>query len=419
MSEIKLILILVSIYLLNSCIFPFCASTLCPNISNITNINNIARTSNITAPSEDLYKTYDFGKGDDCTAMDIDSNNCIYLAGASNYWLNTNNWSVIKLDTLGNKVWKKSWGPNQFSSIITDIAVDTHLNTYIVGNLWLNNTKNNLIKLSNTGGHLFTINFNIEVNIQSIVLDSFNQVYLAGYIASETHYDVILMKYDEHGNHQWNRTWIGDMTDLGLCVDLDSENNIFVGGITNTGVDKIVLLKYNQTGELVWSIQYEEGYRGYCNDVLLDSNDNLYVMTDKTLLNFGKKGELEWSLPLGYNIDHRSGGIEVDTMDSVYVAGNTVQERTKKILLLNCDNDGNLISSELLPLTEDEGCNDIDIDDSDRVYLAGSKKEDFLLIRYTYVCNSVIYGYNLLLLISLLFLVSMLIQLKIKLKKKF
>ncbi|KKL04094.1 hypothetical protein LCGC14_2619500, partial [marine sediment metagenome] len=86
-----------------------------------------------------------------------------------------------------------------------------------------------------------------------VAVDSSGDIYVAGETLSfgAGQDDMVLVKYNSSGVKQWNRTWGGINGDYGRGVAVDSSDNVYVAGGTDSfgaGQDDIFLVKYNSSG---------------------------------------------------------------------------------------------------------------------------------------------------------------------------
>ena len=116
-----------------------------------------------------------------------------------------------------------------------------------------------------------------------VAVDSSDNVYLAGQTDSfgAGGYDMVLVKYDSSGGQQWNRTWGGSIYfDSGEGVAVDSSDNVYLAGYTDSfgaGSDDMVLVKYDSSGGQQWNRTWGGGNRDYGWEVAVDSSDNVYL----------------------------------------------------------------------------------------------------------------------------------------------
>ena len=84
--------------------------------------------------------------------------------------------------------------------------------------------------------------------ITSITIDSEDKLYLAGVVNYSTAQlmDFCLMQFNINGEQQFNHTWGGTKDDMLRAITIDSSNNIFLAGMTNSsGNFDVYLAKYS------------------------------------------------------------------------------------------------------------------------------------------------------------------------------
>jgi uncharacterized delta-60 repeat protein len=223
-----------------------------------------------------------------------------------------------------------------------DIAIDSSNNSYLVGgtdsfgegeiDLCIIKFNSSGIEWNQTYGGIY------KDSGRSIVLDSLDNIYISGYSKSygAGGYDIWLLKINTTGGVEWNHTWGGPLDDLGGGVALDSQNNAYVTGTTNSfgeGGSDMCLVKFNSSG-VVWNytcggIDSDSGSR-----VTLDPLGNAYVVgttksyglgrTDLFLVKFNSSGVV-WNCTWGC-ADFDSGTDIIYTPSGdLYVAGYFVQ----------------------------------------------------------------------------------------------
>ena len=90
-----------------------------------------------------------------------------------------------------------------------------------------------------------------------VVIDSNNNIYLIGTTDSfgAGGDDIYIAKFDTSGNQKWNTTWGRGDNDWSQGAAVDSNGNIYIAGRCNrTGLDlgDLILLKFSDSGSLVW-----------------------------------------------------------------------------------------------------------------------------------------------------------------------
>ncbi|MBZ0206239.1 MAG: S8 family serine peptidase [Flavobacteriales bacterium] len=167
-----------------------------------------------------------------------------------------------------------------------------------------------------------TIGLPDTLNWSASVFDFQGNVIMAGNTMTEPgNPDVLINKYDRDGGLMWERTFDGEAhgPDYGAAVATDNYGNAFIAAATTSvnGMQDIVVLKYDEEGDLVWHSTWD----GVSNlidaptSIKLDPAGNIYVAgitystfnnVDYVLLKFDASGNLLWHS----NYDH-SGSIDI------------------------------------------------------------------------------------------------------------
>ena len=197
---------------------------------------------------------------------------------------------LIKIDSMGNKIWDKSFGGNGHN--YADDILQTEDNGFIIiGSSW---------------------------------------------VPDETDsYDMWLIKTDEHGNMVWNKKYNKIGSDhgwsLGSCAD---GGYIFVGEADHSKHDKIWLVKTNDKGDILWDKTYSGRGESVCQ-----TSDGGYIVAgyeiDPTMTDFSNgiilktdsNGEQVWRKSFGGKHPDFFFSIQ-QTIDNGFIAtGHTAQTR--------------------------------------------------------------------------------------------
>lgn len=176
----------------------------------------------------------------------------------------------------------------------------------------------------------------------SLVVDSSGNIYVTGYTTSfgTGDEDAFLVKYDLSGTILWQRTWGGSGQDRAYSIAINSSgSNIYVTGLTASFVVgstyDAFLLKYNSDGALLWQRTWGESDSAtYAYEVAVDALGNIYVTGGKSgglgagyydafLLKYNDSGTLLWQKTWGETGWDHAHAVAVDSADNIYVAGNT------------------------------------------------------------------------------------------------
>ncbi len=190
---------------------------------NRDSMDIIPNLSDTISAEDSWYFIWDSGYGGLGIDIALDSSNNIYIAGEQHQ---TNHWvSLFKFDSSSYYLWDHNWS-NYYGS-------------------------------SPTGG---------------IVVDSSDNVYFAG---------KGLVKYNKLGVEQWNKTWGGSDYESGHEIALDSSDNIYLVGITESfgaGDFDIALVKYNSDGVMQYNMTWGESDYDSGEAIVLDSSDNIFLL---------------------------------------------------------------------------------------------------------------------------------------------
>ncbi len=120
----------------------------------------------------------------------------------------------------------------------------------------------------------------------SIATDELNNVFTA-YWDYNPGGDITLTKRNTIGNILWEVSYNNtdnSRHEVATWVDVDNSGNIIVSGTIRSGYSNPVnaaslLMKYNQSGILLWRVVYESSFDGSSTKkCLIDSDDNIYVL---------------------------------------------------------------------------------------------------------------------------------------------
>lgn len=143
-------------------------------------------------------------------------------------------------------------------------------------------------------------------------------IHLAG-IASQSK---TIEKFDDSGNN--TALWTANHGDLVYAVKVDSQGNVYTGGLLSGGY---TLRKYDKDGNFLWGAN--TGERIYCLGI--DSQDNVYTgglnYTGHNCCKYNSGGTKQWGFDEGRNI----WAIAIDNSDDIYFAGEYSGYDIKKV----------------------------------------------------------------------------------------
>ena len=217
-------------------------------------------------------------------------------------------------------------------------------------------------------------------NLNSMCLDSLNNLYITGSSSTQNmpvhqlngafwqptligNSNILILKFDTNGVITWC-TYYGTNYEGGLEICLDSHENIYIAGITNSsnfptqqlpgaywqpnysGGDDIVILKFNKLGVRQWATYYGGSFNDFNYSINADKDDNIYLtgetysndlptkqmfgeyyQTTKTgisaayILKFNNKGKNIWSTYYGGSVEATGVCSATDFFNNVYFIG--------------------------------------------------------------------------------------------------
>ena len=241
---------------------------------------------------------------------------------------------------------------------------------------------------------------------ESIALDSVGGVYICGRTRSVGPGGLsgFIAKYNTVGALQWQRSIGSSNNDNLYGIAVDSSNNVYAVGDTNTsGNNDLLLVKYNSSGTIQWQRVLGGSGTDYGYSIAFDSSDNLYVCGqrynssyiafDFLIAKYNSSGTIQWQKHLGdqfTSVSDIGRGAAVDSSGNVYVVGYSTKPAvgSDDVILAKYDSSGTIQWQRYLGGTENDKGHAIAIDSSDNIYIfgetrsAGGSDADCLLAKY-------------------------------------
>jgi hypothetical protein len=216
-------------------------------------------------------------------------------AGGEDVWF-------IKTDNVGNQEWTKSFGGSNDdggTSVLQasdgGYTIAGYTSSYGTGSVdvWL-------IKMNQTGNEEWNKTFG---GYSSDGAWSAQQTSDGGYIITGWTYshgggylgNVWLIKADNAGNEEWNQAFGGTDVDRGYSVRQTSDGGYIIAGYTSSfgaGLDDVLLIKTNASGNMEWQKTFGGSGRDY-GYAVKQTNDGGYVITGYTR-SYGAGGDDVW-----------------------------------------------------------------------------------------------------------------------------
>jgi hypothetical protein len=203
--------------------------------------------------------------------------------------------------------------------------VDSSGNVYVTGTSYGGGSDSDFVtvKYDAAGNQLWVARYDAPTNMRdgakAVALDPSGNVYVLGHsgripIMSNFDTQIVTLKYDGSGDLLWSRHYKGlnSRSESPVALAVDGSGNAYVIGSSRYYTDDtgIVTLKYNAAGSLVWSAASSglENRGASAAGLALDSAGNVYVLgtsdgggtnSEIFTLAYNAAGGLLWSA--GYN----------------------------------------------------------------------------------------------------------------------
>jgi len=350
----------------NKMSYSYLITAVIPGIESLPSDEVSARPSACIGCPEVLNQTSLMGtpKMDEGQAVTFDTNGNVYVAGSTGGALDGNTYNgsfdafITKYDADGVKLWTVQQGTAGLE-IANDIAVDTASNSYITGNGIL------LSKYSTEGvldpqwskQAAGTTGYGVAIdpagNIYITGSTSANLVYPVDEVNNAPHgnLDIFISKYNSSGVLQWTVQPGTVENDQGNAIAVDTQGNVYVTGVTNSGLDgniadgyeDIFITKYNTSGVRLWTKQVDpttiNTYKEVGTGIALDANNNIYITgytsgkffenhqrgwRDVIVMKYDTNGCMQWTRQRGVSGTFTYGyGISADAKGNVFITGET------------------------------------------------------------------------------------------------
>ena len=286
-------------------------------VSGRTNTSGLLIKYNQNGDSQ-WVKSYNFGnmQNNGFVDMCIDSQENIYLISGSGNNPIILDFTTTKFSSSGQLIWEEKYdGPSNNNDEPSAIGIDNNGNLYVAGKSKGNGTHYDftVISYDNSG------NLRWESRIASsdddealdLFIDSQNRVYVIGYIsAPQVSSDFLTVKYTTTGSIIWQKQFNNPYNswDIAESITVDSYFNVYVTG--KSGRPPLQLadyntLKYNPDGELQWSMNYNGLSQGVNEDIpkkiALDNSNNVYVTGHSVGVNANDVCTIKYSPIVGIN----------------------------------------------------------------------------------------------------------------------
>jgi uncharacterized delta-60 repeat protein len=399
-KPIKLVFLITPLIFMSSFIF------LNSNLFNFQDIelkSHELHTSDIKNHVFEWYRIWE-GKGEWNYGIAIDSFDYIYTVGSVwNIEIENYDIALVKFNNSGDVEWERIILSSS-QDLGQDIAIDSSNNIYIVGDTGPYGDII-ILKYNNSGTQLWNTTWDLGYSDHNygygIKVDKFDDIYVGGYsVISGERSEIVLIKYNKSGTQLWNTTWGGQDWDFGYGVSTDSSGNAYVVGATSSyGVGRdIIIIKFNSSGSKLWNVTWVGPNYDYGNDIVLDSNDNIYIVgttgigssdNDIVIAKYSSSGSLIWNKTWGGGGNDEGYGISLDSFNNIYITGIIEVDNMRPIALIKYNNSGTQLWNKTWSGFNYLCGQGVAIDSSNMVYIVGNvQNPNMQLILFKYAIDS-------------------------------
>ena len=176
--------------------------------------------------------------------------------------------------------------------------------------------------------------------------------------------------------------WISFLSNSDIySTAVDNNGNVYICGMSRiSGVDGLVLAKYNTNGILQWQRRLAPATVYTFNGVATDSSGNSYICgvsdasgsNDIQIAKYDANGVIQWQRRLGGAGDDRVYSIAIGSSGNVYVCGTEDFSGTDNILIAKYDTSGTIQWQRRLGGTALDRGYSVTVDSSENVYICGT-----------------------------------------------
>ncbi|MFX0012517.1 MAG: SBBP repeat-containing protein, partial [Candidatus Hermodarchaeota archaeon] len=321
---------------------------------------------------------------------------------------------VAKFNALGDLLWSTFLG-GKFGEEAWDVAIDSQNNVYVTG---------------------YTESFDFPG------INAYDDYYNGG------SRDVFVTKFDPNGNLIWSTFLGGNNAEKGYGIAIDSSDNVLITGETFSsnfitynaynssflGYSDSFLTKLSVNGSLMWSTFVGTEAIDKCNDIAIDSQDNIFItgytirriswrvsVQSVCIFKFNSTGSSLWTLFLDGDEDEEGRSIAIDSQNNILITGITkssnfptlngssINIQGTDIFVVKLQNsDGLLLWASFFGGNSDDVSSQILVDSTDNIIITGSTKsatfpiqntdnnlggaEDGFIIKFSSTTNSLLWS---------------------------
>lgn len=191
---------------------------------------------------------------------------------------------LAKYNSAGVFQWAKQSGASGNNDIAGGVAADNSGNVYLYYKKDIPGNMARIEKYSSSGTELLNTGFgsNGLITPKSIITDNSQNIYVTGMfsgtsdlgegdVTSAGEGDYFFTKFYADGSFKFNYTAGSSLSDCGNSICLDADNNIFIGGFYNDGIDFGSESHSSQGEEDIMIVKYDRFFS--FGDIIVSSHD--------------------------------------------------------------------------------------------------------------------------------------------------
>jgi hypothetical protein len=341
-------------------------------------------------------KRYDLSQNEYCWRTAKDSSENIISAGyQENIAGTSSDILVLKCNSSGDTLWYRRYDIGQIdwtTGVITD-----QIGNIIIASFEVTTEIPGLIKLSPGGDTIWTKMYPAMNHIlfTGITLDSQNNIIACGF--STTNYSDIV-KFDTLGNPIWTRTYYNLDPSFSAIV-LDTAENIFLSGVLfyNPSCSPLFVAKLNNNGDSIWMQTYTTGRWitdgtkikiDHAGNIVISGYDgDGYNSYDALIIKYSPTGSMLWNRFLNFHAVDVSAGVDIDTINNIFVAGYSGMWNSSDYFLVKCSSSGETLWTRFYDGGYDDQSGGVVLDRQGNPIVSGSSSNgtnyDILIIKYS------------------------------------
>jgi len=261
--------------------------------------------------------------GQNGRAVAITTSDDIYVTGDV-FGVSSTLLLLAKYNSSGTLQWQRTLGYDDANSVGHSVAFDSSGNVYVAGQTGFATAggEDILVAKYNSSGTLQwqrILGSSANQIAYGIATDAAGNSYVTGYASLAT-FEIFIAKYNSSGTLQWQRTFGGSDFEFGFGVALDSLENVYVATDVRSsplGGRNAGLMKYDSSGTLQWQREIRGSGTDVGKAVTIDSLDNIYFAGETNSTGEGSYDFMLCKLP---SDGSKTGTYTLDAISIIYEA---------------------------------------------------------------------------------------------------